>query len=70
MFDFSYRLCFQQVAELPSIDLVRLRDGNATTLNIYNENSEVGARADGFLAMLDKFVHTVSLHLGYHARLT
>ncbi|KAF8240096.1 hypothetical protein L208DRAFT_1420477 [Tricholoma matsutake] len=48
-----------QVGGLPFIDLVRLRDGNATTLNLNNENLVVGARATGFLAMLEKFVHTL-----------
>ncbi|KAG6906663.1 hypothetical protein DXG01_012720, partial [Tephrocybe rancida] len=50
-----------QVGELPSIDLVRLQDGKATTLNIKKgfEDSEVSARATGFRAMLGKFAHTL-----------
>ncbi|KAF8064866.1 hypothetical protein FPV67DRAFT_1419057 [Lyophyllum atratum] len=48
-----------QVGELPSIDLVRIKDGKASTLNINNdfEDVEVSARANGFLAMLSKFKH-------------
>ncbi|KAF8965814.1 capsular associated protein [Flammula alnicola] len=48
-----------QVGELPSIDLVRIRDGEATVINV-NPNfkdTEVSARARGFRSMTGKFVH-------------
>ncbi|KAJ7594230.1 capsular associated protein [Mycena floridula] len=51
-----------QVASLPSIDLVRIRDGKASTANIGQdgfEDSEVSARAEGFSSMLAKFAHTL-----------
>lgn len=46
---------------LPSIDLVRIRDGIPTTVNIKTDfkDSEVSARANGFKAMLDKFADAV-----------
>lgn len=50
-----------QVGELPSIDLVRIRNGEATVINV-NPNfhdSEVSARARGFRSMTSKFVHLV-----------
>lgn len=40
---------------LPSIDLVRVRNGNATAVNVRTGLSEVSARARGFLSMLEKF---------------
>ncbi|KAJ7687687.1 hypothetical protein B0H17DRAFT_1069507 [Mycena rosella] len=47
------------VAALPSIDLVRIRDGAARTLNVEmgDEVDEVGSRAIGLKTMLAKFVH-------------
>ncbi|KAH7106860.1 hypothetical protein BKA62DRAFT_740679 [Auriculariales sp. MPI-PUGE-AT-0066] len=50
-----------QVGHLPSIDLVRLRDGVSSTLNIQNgfNDSEVSARAKGFRVMIEKFQHTL-----------
>ncbi|KAF9484283.1 hypothetical protein BDN70DRAFT_903771 [Pholiota conissans] len=47
-----------QVGELPSIDLVRIRNGEATVINV-NPNfhdSEVSARARGFKSMMGQFV--------------
>ncbi|KAJ7097534.1 hypothetical protein C8R44DRAFT_366408 [Mycena epipterygia] len=46
------------VGALPSIDLVRIRGGKARTVNLEKgfEDSEVSARANGFKAMLSKFV--------------
>lgn len=45
-----------QVGELPSIDLVRVKGGKATTVKISTfDDSEVSARANGFRAMLSKF---------------
>ncbi|KAF5373410.1 hypothetical protein D9615_009479 [Tricholomella constricta] len=50
-----------QVGELPSIDLVRIKDGKASTLKLNHDfdDSEVSARANGFRAMLSKFAHTL-----------
>lgn len=50
-----------KVGHLPSIDLVRLQNGNAITLNIQTgfDDSEVSARAKGFRVMIEKFQHTV-----------
>ncbi|KAG6853198.1 hypothetical protein C0991_006187, partial [Blastosporella zonata] len=50
-----------QVGELPSIDLVRIKDGTSSTLNINSafKDAEAGARAAGFNTMLLKFVHTL-----------
>ncbi|EJD51828.1 hypothetical protein AURDEDRAFT_56215 [Auricularia subglabra TFB-10046 SS5] len=50
-----------QVGHLPSIDLVRLTNGNAITLNIQTgfNDSEVSARAKGFRVMIEKFQHTL-----------
>jgi len=49
-----------KVAQLPSIDLVRVRDGNASAVNINGfENLAVSARATGFHQMLEKFEHRV-----------
>lgn len=46
-----------QIGQMPSIDLVRLRNGKAVTLNIEKgfEDSEVSARAKGFRVMIEKF---------------
>ncbi|KAK7446709.1 hypothetical protein VKT23_014404 [Stygiomarasmius scandens] len=42
-----------QVGSLPSVDVVRVQDGKAKTVNLNKgfENSEVGARAAGFRDM-------------------
>ena len=50
-----------QVGELPSISIVRIRNGNMSVVNLNPEfkDSEVGARAAGFSYMLKKFVHLV-----------
>ncbi|PPQ79009.1 hypothetical protein CVT25_002318 [Psilocybe cyanescens] len=47
-----------QVGELPSIDLVRIRDGMATVINVNPafHDSEVSARARGFKSMIGKFM--------------
>ncbi|KAF8582381.1 glycosyltransferase family 90 protein [Ramaria rubella] len=58
--DFSgaeFRRRAQQVGQLPSIDLVRLKSGKTATLNIpkrFND-SEGNARAKGFRVMIEKF---------------
>ena len=46
-----------QIGRMPSIDLVRLKNGKAVTLNIEKgfEDSEVSARAKGFRVMMEKF---------------
>ena len=53
--------CSLQVGHLPSIDLVRLENGEAITMNIQNgfNDTEVGGRARGFCEMLAKFQHKV-----------
>ncbi|KDR66413.1 hypothetical protein GALMADRAFT_259158 [Galerina marginata CBS 339.88] len=47
-----------QVGELPSINLVRIRDGEAAVINLNPGflDTEVGARARGFSTMITKFV--------------
>ncbi|KAG8682612.1 capsule-associated protein CAP1, partial [Ceratobasidium sp. 394] len=49
----------EQVGELASIDLVRIRNGNVTLVNVErgNNGSEVSARAQGFAQMIQKFQH-------------
>ncbi|KAG6812266.1 hypothetical protein H0H92_003655 [Tricholoma furcatifolium] len=51
----------EQVGELPSIDIVRIRNGEATAVNLNSdfEDSETSARAHGFRDMLAKFVHSL-----------
>jgi hypothetical protein len=46
-----------QVAFLPSVDLVRVQDGKARTVDASTgfDDLEVGARAKGFKVMLEKF---------------
>ena len=53
--------CRLQVGHLPSIDLVRLDNGKAIPMKIQKgfNDSEVGARARGFCAMVKKFEHKV-----------
>ncbi|KAG6818280.1 hypothetical protein H0H93_006311, partial [Arthromyces matolae] len=49
----------EQVGHLPSIDLVRIKDGNATKLKLNTEfeDDEVSARAEGFSMMIAQFAH-------------
>ena len=50
-----------QVGQLPSIELVRIRNG-AATIEIVNtefQDTEISARAKGFRSMLGKFMKTV-----------
>ncbi|KAG8859740.1 capsule-associated protein CAP1 [Tulasnella sp. 330] len=46
-----------QIGSLPSVDLVRLRNGATVTVNLAKgfEDSEVSARAKGFRVMMEKF---------------
>lgn len=47
-----------QAGHLPSVDLVKVRDGNSTAVNIkdgYDNTGSVSARAKGFLLMIEKF---------------
>ena len=58
-----------QAGHLPSIDLVRIRDGNAT-IEIVNpefKDTEISARARGFRSMLGKFMKTVCYFLKFLA---
>ena len=50
------RRCIQ-VGYLPSVDLVRIEDGQTRTIDVSKgfDDSEVGARAKGFRVMLEKF---------------
>ena len=50
-----------QVGHLPSIDLVRIRNGSATVENVNPDfqDTEFSARSRGFRNMLTKFVKTV-----------
>lgn len=50
------RRCIQ-VGYLPSVDLVRIEDGQTRTIDFSKgfDDSEVGARAKGFRVMLEKF---------------
>lgn len=52
-----------QAGELPSIHLVRIRDGLSSTVKMNHayEDSEVSARARGFLSMISDFVSDVRL---------
>lgn len=52
------RRCIQ-VGYLPSVDLVRVEDGETRTIDVSKgfSDSEVGARAKGFRVMLEKFQH-------------
>ncbi|QRV99024.1 glycosyltransferase family 90 protein [Ceratobasidium sp. AG-Ba] len=51
----------EQVGELASIDLVFIKNGNATLVNVErgNNRTEVSARAQGFARMIEKFQHTL-----------
>lgn len=48
---------------MPSVDLVRIRDGQSETVNIKEgyDDPEVSARALGFKVIIEKFQHKVSL---------
>ena len=49
-----------QAIELPSIDLVSIRDGKWANIRKQGfEDTEEGARAHGFRVMLEKFAHEV-----------
>lgn len=52
-----------QVGSLPSIDIVRIRDGKATVVNLGkdSESTDVSARAQGFKQMTEKFTRLVRL---------
>ena len=51
----------EQVGSLPSIDLVRIRNGTANVVNIKSDfkDTEVSARANGFRDMLLAFIKAV-----------
>lgn len=54
-----------QVGSLPSVDLVRLKDGKSTTVNLEKgyEDAEVSARAKGFRVMIEKYQAKVRIVL-------
>lgn len=51
----------EQAGHLPSIDMVRIRNGSATIENVHPEflDTEISARSRGFKSMLKQIVHTV-----------
>ncbi|CAE6410133.1 hypothetical protein ACGC1H_006470 [Rhizoctonia solani] len=53
----EFRRRAEQVGELASIDLVRIRDGKATIVNVErgHHGNEVSARAQGFAMMIEKY---------------
>jgi len=53
----EFRRRVEQVGQLPSIDVVRLRNGSTVTLNVTKKfhDSEDHARAKGFRVMIEKF---------------
>lgn len=57
----EFRRRARQVGELPSVDLMQIRSGVASVINIKKEfkDTEVSARANGFKSMTGKFVKTV-----------
>ena len=61
VFAISQAETLHQVGYLPSIDLVRLENGQAISMNILDgfNDTEVGARAKGFRVMIEKFQHKV-----------
>ena len=54
------RRCIQ-VGFLPSVDLVRIENGETRTIDVSKgfDDAEVGARAKGFRVMLEKFQHNL-----------
>lgn len=50
-----------QVAELPSIDMVRIVNGRADNASVDTTSGEHGKRAFGFISLLKKFEHTVRI---------
>ena len=56
-----------QAGHLPFVDIVRVRNGKATAVNIVDgeETSEVSARATGFVSILSAFQDKVSAHCCY-----
>ena len=60
--------CRLKVGQLPSIDLVRLENGTAIAVNIQKgfNDSEVGARARGLVAMVQKFQQRVRVNAHVH----
>ena len=60
--------CRLQVGQLPSIDLVRLENGMATTIKTLKgcNDPDVGARARGLVAMVQKFQHKVRVNTHVH----
>ena len=53
-----------KVGHLPSVDLVRIRNGTVKALNMLqnvNQDEEISARANGFRRMVEKFRDRVCL---------
>ncbi|KZT26069.1 glycosyltransferase family 90 protein [Neolentinus lepideus HHB14362 ss-1] len=53
----EFRRRVQQVSSLPSIDIVRVRDGKGSTVNLHNgfDDAEASSRAHGFRRMIEPF---------------
>ncbi|CUA78292.1 Beta-1,2-xylosyltransferase 1 [Rhizoctonia solani] len=67
----EFRRRAEQVGELASIDLVRIRNGNATIVNVErgHHGHEVSARAQGFAMMIEKYQHKLpDMTLAINAR--
>ncbi|KAJ1301269.1 hypothetical protein OPQ81_003676 [Rhizoctonia solani] len=67
----EFRRRAEQVGELASIDLVRIKNGNTTIVNVErgNHGNEVSARAQGFAMMIEKYRHKLpDMTLAINAR--
>lgn len=60
--DYCFRPDSIKAGNLPSVDVVRVKDGHARAVNILegDESEDVSARAKGFLSMLKSFQEKVS----------
>ena len=59
----------EQAGHLPSIEMLRIRNGNSEVINIKSnfKDTEVSARAHGFKYMINDFVKTVYISLSFCA---
>lgn len=57
----AYAFFSFKIGELAAIDLVRIRNGNMTIVNVnkLESDAEVSARATGFGTMIEKYLHKV-----------
>lgn len=64
---------FVQVGHLPSIDMVRIRDGTVKAMNMMqnvNQDEEISARANGFRRMVEKFRDVVRFNITCYSNFT